>query len=31
LKNFEDYKASKDVNLSRIFNGAEFTKLSPKG
>jgi hypothetical protein len=28
LKNFETYRTSKDVNLTRIFNGAEFTKLS---
>ncbi|MDP4218492.1 MAG: short-chain dehydrogenase [Bacteroidota bacterium] len=28
LKNFESYRNSKDVNLTRIFNGAEFTKLS---
>ena len=27
-KNLEDYKKSKDTNLSRIFNGAEFTRLS---
>ncbi len=27
-KNIDDYKKSKDVNLSRIFNGAEFTKVS---
>ena len=25
---FEAYKASKNVNLARIFNGAEFSKLS---
>ncbi len=31
LKNSDDYKKSKDINLSRIFNGAEFTKLSQKG
>jgi hypothetical protein len=30
LKNSDDYKKSKDINLSRIFNGAEFTKLSQK-
>ena len=29
--NLESYKRSKDTNLSRIFNGAEFTKLSQKG
>ena len=30
VKHLEDYQASKDINLSRIFNGAEFTKLAPK-
>jgi hypothetical protein len=29
-KNLTDYKESKDINLSRIFNGAEFTRLSQK-
>jgi hypothetical protein len=29
-KNLQDYKESKDINLSRIFNGAEFTRLSQK-
>ena len=29
-KNLDDYKTSKDINLSRIFNGAEFTRLSQK-
>ena len=29
-KNLDDYKESKDINLSRIFNGAEFTRLSQK-
>jgi hypothetical protein len=29
--NLENYKRSKDTNLSRIFNGAEFTRLSQKG
>jgi hypothetical protein len=24
----EDYRQSKDINLSRIFNGSEFTKLA---
>jgi len=24
----EEYRRSKDINLSRIFNGSEFTKLS---
>ena len=28
--NLENYKKSKDMGLSRIFNGAEFTKLSSK-
>ena len=27
-KNLEDYMRSRDTGLSRIFNGAEFTKLS---
>lgn len=26
--NFESYKKSKDSNLARIFNGAEFSKLT---
>ncbi len=30
VKHLDDYKKSKDTNLSRIFNGAEFTKLSQK-
>ena len=30
-KNLEDYNQSRDVNLSRIFNGSEFTKLSQRG
>jgi hypothetical protein len=25
----EEYRLSKDINLSRIFNGTEFTKLAP--
>jgi hypothetical protein len=29
-KNLEDWRSSKDINLSRIFNGAEFTKLAQK-
>ena len=29
-KNLNDWKESKDINLSRIFNGAEFTRLSQK-
>jgi hypothetical protein len=24
----EEYRKSKDINLSRIFNGSEFTKLA---
>ncbi|MDR3711939.1 MAG: short-chain dehydrogenase [Puia sp.] len=31
LKNVESYQGSKDLNLSRIFNGAEFVRLSPNG
>jgi hypothetical protein len=27
-KNFDEYKKSKNGNLARIFNGAEFSKLS---
>jgi hypothetical protein len=27
-KNFDQYSKSKDVNLSRIFNGSEITRLS---
>jgi hypothetical protein len=30
LKYLDEYKSSKDMNFSRIFNGAEFTKLSLK-
>jgi hypothetical protein len=26
--NIDNWKKSKDMNLARIFNGAEFTKLS---
>lgn len=26
-----EYQKSKDINLSRIFNGSEFVKLSSKG
>lgn len=29
-KNLDDYRKSKDSNLSRIFNGSEFTRLSQK-
>jgi hypothetical protein len=28
--NLENYRKSKDVSLARMFNGAEFTKLSIK-
>jgi hypothetical protein len=28
--NLETYKKSKDLSLARMFNGAEFTKLSAK-
>lgn len=27
-KNIEDYRQSKDINLTRIFNGSEFTRLA---
>ncbi|HLZ89822.1 MAG TPA: hypothetical protein VKQ52_21360, partial [Puia sp.] len=27
--NLANYRASGDINLSRIFNGSEFVKLSP--
>jgi len=27
----QEYQISKDINLSRIFNGQEFIKLSSKG
>jgi len=27
-KNFDAYNKSKDVNLARLFNGSEFSKLS---
>lgn len=30
LKHLEDYRRSKDMNLSRIYNGAEFIRLSQK-
>ena len=30
MTHMENYKKSKDTNLSRMFNGAEFTKLSTK-
>ncbi len=28
LTHFKDYQTSKDINLSRIFHGSEFSKLS---
>jgi len=28
VKHIEDYRKSKDTNLSRIFNGTEFVKLA---
>lgn len=27
-RNFDEYNKSKDINLSRIFNGSEITRLS---
>lgn len=30
LKYLDEYKTSSDLNFSRIFNGAEFTRLSLK-
>lgn len=27
-KNFDSYNKTKDINLARIFNGSEFSKLS---
>lgn len=30
VNRIEEYQRSKDVNLSRIFNGQEFVKLSSK-
>ncbi len=27
-KNFDEYKKSKNINLAKIFNGAEFSRLS---
>ena len=29
LNRIEEYRQSQDINLSRIFNGSEFTKLAP--
>ena len=31
LNRMEEYKKSKDVGLSRIFNGGEFSKLASQG
>lgn len=31
VNRMEEYKNSKDVGLSRIFNGSEFSKLSSPG
>ncbi|HEY4112258.1 short-chain dehydrogenase [Puia sp.] len=31
VKHIAEFRKSNDINLSRIFNGAEFTKLSQKG
>lgn len=31
VNNMQEYEKSKDVNLSRIFNGQEFTKISSRG
>ena len=31
LSRMQEYQKSKDINLSRIFNGQEFIKLSSKG
>ncbi|GGA86522.1 short-chain dehydrogenase [Puia dinghuensis] len=31
VNRIQEYQNSKDINLSRIFNGQEFTKLSSKG
>jgi hypothetical protein len=28
-KHFDDFKKSRDVKLAKIFNGSEFSKLSP--
>jgi hypothetical protein len=30
VSKLEEYEQSKDLNLSRIFNGQEFVKISPK-
>lgn len=31
VSKMEEYRKSRDTNLSRIFNGSEFTRLSSKG
>ena len=31
INKMQEYQRSKDINLSRIFNGQEFIKLSAKG
>ena len=31
MKRMEEYERSKDISLSRIFNGSEFSKLSKQG
>lgn len=31
VNRLQEYQRSKDINLSRIFNGQEFVKLSSKG
>jgi len=31
INRMQEYQRSKDINLSRIFNGQEFVKLSTKG
>jgi hypothetical protein len=31
VSRMQEYQKSKDINLSRIFNGQEFIKLSSKG
>lgn len=31
INKMQEYQKSKDINLSRIFNGQEFTRLSSKG
>ena len=31
ISNMLEYQASKDLNLSRIFNGQEFVKIASKG